>query len=240
MRVDIIIILVSICASLFAGRVCRRVLINRMYVESKKHDGDIENNFPFVYIPIPFLLRHHPRIVVVLCVILFLFLSFFHEWVQESLQIRGDIEASIARGPPEACEYKLHTSWVSWSSPSTAIDRDRECQSYINKVNRLPIANPGTALVRLVIKLVVDPWIYITSAIGEGLRLLLVQQTFATQLLLFLSVVVVMISTIQLCLFNVCNPDNIIGQCCMRRQSVRQHRVRERENRFTIEEVEVT
>lgn len=242
MRVDILFMIVSICASLFAGHVCRRVMLDRVYVQSKKNDGDIESNFPFVYIPIPFLIRHHPRIVTLASVVVFLILSFTHEWIQESLQIRGVIEATIARGPPEACEYKTHTTWLSWASSSNDIDRDRECQAYINKVNELPIANPGTALVRLVIKLIVDPWLYITSAIGEGLRSLLIQQTFATQLLLFMSVVVVLISTIQLCLFSVCNPDNIIGQCCIRgRTNVRQQRVRERENQFTIEEVaEVT
>lgn len=235
MKVDILLIAASVCGSLVAARVCRRMLILRMDAQSKKNDGDIESNFPFLRIPIPFLLRHQRRAVVVACIALFLLMSLMHEWIQESMQIHGDMQAAIQRGPPQACDYEVYTPWWSMSG----VDRDRECQTYINRVHRLPIANPITALIRLGSKLIVDPWLCITSAIGEGLHTMLAQQSFATQLLLFVSVVVVAVSMIQLCCVSVCNPNSVIGQYFLSRTTMRSRLVarRQYQHQFRIEDV---
>lgn len=146
-----------------------------------------------------------------LSVVVFLVISFIHEWIEESMQIYGEVQLLLMQGPPHACDDTER----GWFSPSV-IDRARECQHYVDEVYRLPIANPLKALLRLTTSLIVDPWLYLTTSIGTGIQSFVSELSYGTQVMLFTSTVVIVVLTMQMCLYSVCNPDGLLGRCCLR------------------------
>lgn len=216
MRVDILAIVVSVCVCIVIGHAHRLSILNRNVIDNKLYHTDIENDQRHASVRLDrasqFYIYHERRIIALLSVVVFLVISFAHEWIQESMQIYGEVQLLLMRGPPEACEY-THRGWFS---PSIA-DRERECQHYIDEVNRLPIANPIKSLIQLITSLIVEPCLYVTTSIGTGLQTFVSQQSYVTQVLMFTSLVVVLVLTIQMCLFSMCNPDGLLGRCCLKR-----------------------
>lgn len=239
-----LLFVLSVGVCLAVGYYHRRGIIDRAREQNKPYATDIESYQPDASAAVTrasaFYLTHEPRVIMAMSVVLFLLLSFVHEWVQESMQIHGDIHSALLRGPPEACEYSPP---VWWSSSSLTIDREHECQHYHDRVHRLPIANPMTALSHLVTSIVIEPWLQATNAIGLALRSLVMQQSLFTQVLVFASIVIVTVITLQVCLVNACNPDGLLGRCCLAFALSRTHRPRSSRVRYVpstprIEEVE--
>jgi hypothetical protein len=97
-------------------------------------------------------------LAVTLCgMLLFVCVSFVHEWIQESMQIYGEQQALLRVGPPSSCEPASPRDLVSWITSKSDLDRILECQHYYDAIYRLPLANPLSALVSLCAGLLIQP-----------------------------------------------------------------------------------
>jgi hypothetical protein len=223
---------VSLVAAILVGRVVayrtRVTHAKREFISLASRD---EENQRRVYTPplsefILLFLRHQTRVVVIASVVLFFFVAFVHEWVQESLQLRGEITRLVAIGPPKACFTTtevatpiLHIdrlfqllSLGKSSARARALSRE-ECKEYEDRINRIWIANPLTALIQLLTSVFVHPWSQVSSSAGFAFSQFVEYQSFRVQLLVFASLVIVTVALANTCLIAACSPHGVCGQC---------------------------
>lgn len=171
--------------------------------------------------------RNRTRVSLALGVALFLVLSFVHEWVQESLQIRAEVSDLYSRGPPSSC-YDVPAGFVNWLMSSSPSSRAHDCREYVDAVHRLPVANPLSALVRMLTSLILDPWARACEIGGSVLRSFLHEQSATTQLMVFVSIVIVASVGVNVCIAGVCNPDGIVARFIQQRTTTTSVSVRRR------------
>jgi len=144
---------------------------------------DEENRVSVAEFPYGFYYRYRGRVTVAASFALFFLVSFLHEWAQESYQIYGDIQRLVLEGPPDACHHvdepSLGLSLLRSIGIHPALQQRADCAQYFESIYRLPLASPGSALLRLCAHLFIHSWSTLGAAVNEFFS----QQSFQLKLI---------------------------------------------------------